>query len=158
MERFLPGYGLTGRARWLEIVRCATFWLCLLLAVYWAAQRQPPLAVLAQQAAPVAPGHIAQVQLRVRRDLARGCAVSYHQRLYDAAGYRFEFGSGESLNAEGIAALERATPGQLVLRIPIPQRAASGPARLVTSLHYVCNPLHLLWPIPLQLDVPIDIT
>lgn len=154
----LPGQGLEGRARLYEIVRCTTFWICVVIAADWAADRQPPLQVLALRPIRAAPGATAQFELMVARDLRRGCAVRFHRYLYDGEGFRFDLGGPAAMNAQALAALEREHPGQLLLSVPVPQRATPGAARFVTSLDYVCNPLHHLWPIPLLLEVPFTIT
>lgn len=156
---FLPGYGLAGRARLYEIVRCALFWACVLLAAYWAADRTPPLVVRGQVGAiSVERGSVAQIELSVQRNVRRNCSVSYHRHLYDADGFRFDLpGSPSGMNAEAIAALERSHPGRLLLLVPIPRKAAPGPVRLVTSMQFVCNPLHYLWPIPMLVEVPLQI-
>jgi hypothetical protein len=143
------------RPGWRTVLRCTTFWLCVLVAAYWAADRAPPLLVVSTHAPPVARGSTALIEASVKREL-RGCSVSYSRSLTDAAGYRFELGSG-AMNAQSIAALERDHPGKLLLGARVPERAAAGPAHFAVSLEYVCNPLQYLWPIPVRLLVPLDI-
>lgn len=154
----LPGHGLQGRARLYEMLRCGIFWVAVLVTAYWAADRAPPMQVNSIKTTAAVHGGEAQVEMGVSRDTGRECSVTYHQFLVDADGYRFELPGTRYMSAAAIAAMERAHPGRIVVNVPVPQRAAPGRGRMGASLEYVCNPLQLFWPIPVELEVPIDIT
>ena len=137
------------------------FWLpaaILLLAgaqlVLWAVDRKPPFAVLHTTPAIGIRGQEVRLQAAVRRDLWRGCSVKFSRYVFDANGFRRDLEVERSVSAEFIAALERKSPGQLLVVIKLSQEFPLGNSSLVTDLHYCCNPLHVLWPIAVKTEIP----
>jgi hypothetical protein len=157
MLRIIPGYGLHGMARWSEMVRCAAFWVSVIVAAHWAADRDPPLRVLSIRTTEGPRGGQAHIEVVVHRAM-RGCSVRVSQALVDASGFRYEPTEPRTFSAAAIEEAAREEPARLALDVPIPQHAAAGRALFVLSLDYACNPLHQFWPIPVQMSVPIQLT
>lgn len=147
-------------ARALNGVVMATEWvarvillLAALLILYYAADRDPPFAVLAVEHAEGRAGEYVTINSKVLRDVSRGCNTEFSRFLFDSRGARFDMGTSR-MSAEAIAAMDRQSPSWLSLSVHIPPAVAPGPAKLQTVIHYQCNRVHALWPIELTVEMP----
>ncbi|CDS48912.1 hypothetical protein [Polaromonas sp. CG9_12] len=127
-------------------------------ALSWGLERTPPFVLLGYTANAARPGEQIVVHARVQRDLTRRCSVTYSRSFYDAAGTRYDLTQGDVLmNAAALDDLSRRMPRELVFGITAPRSATPGRAAIVTALDYVCNPMHLLYPIGVMLTMDVDI-
>lgn len=127
-----------------------------LLILYYAADRRPPLALVSSEPASAAAGEYVTLRAVVKREPERGCNAQYWRYLFDSRGARFDLGHSQT-SAEAIAAMERRSPGSLVVSFVVPPAAAPGPATLQTVLLYECNRVHHWWPIPVTIDMPFSV-
>ena len=126
--------------------------------VLWGVDRKAPLRMLTYTATPTQAGGNTLIHLDVKRDLTRTCAATYSRLFYDAAGSRYEITQGlQAMNATSIADTDRRTPDVALLSIRIPADAAPGKGSLVTALEYSCNPMHLLYPLPVLLTIDVEV-
>jgi hypothetical protein len=139
--------------RWLDHFAETLIWvprLVLLFSLaallYYASDRQAPYEVISNDAAEGRPGERVVLHARVRRDMSRSCEVRLSRQIVDATGV-VHSSDDAHLSAVALAELEARSPGKAHIAIDIPANAASGPAVLLTSRHYVCNKVHRLWPI-----------
>ena len=128
-----------------------------------ALDRREPFAILPHEPILVQAGQWASLNVPVYRDMSRQCDASYTRLLFDSAEHRVDLGTGY-VPWEQIAALEKRTPGRLLITVPIPpidtpglRGIQPGPARLATPLEYVCNKGHVLWPVKVQANIFLDI-
>lgn len=63
----------------------------------------------------------------------------------------------QNFGAGAIANLERIAPGKMRLGFTLPPGIAVGPASLVTTLEYNCNPTHALRPIEVLTVIPFTV-
>lgn len=149
----------TRAARALEGLRCACFWGAVAVAAWWAVDRAPPLRVLSIAPAAAQRGHLVEITAQVERQLHRRCSVRITRYLHDAHGFRYELERGISLNARDLEVLERRlNPGYARVTALLPVSMSPGPAKLVSSLSYVCNPLHEVWPIRVVMVIPVAVS
>lgn len=127
-----------------------------LLVLYYAADRQPPFAVLSVAPAAAKPGDFVTISAKVRRDADRHCNAEYSRYLFDASGARFDIGHAIT-SAEMITSLERKNPGGLTITFQVPPSAEPGAASLQTVLDYKCNRTHSLWPITVTTEMPFTV-
>ena len=131
-------------------------WLVIIIWVlsvaHMASDRKPPIEVMPIEPTEVAAGDTAIFAIPVRWDLTRRCESRFSRYLFDAAGTRFDLGSGY-LTPIRIREIERATPGRLLVAIHIPAMMAPGPAILASEQAYACNKVHAIWPIQVSTQV-----
>ena len=143
--------------------RMLWFWIILLLVsvgqvIWWALDREPPFKVKEVRVTNSAPGGVVHVDAEVFRDMSRDCGVTVSTHLYDATGARFTIDATQIISCAGVAAIERKTPGKLRRTLQIPMGAAPGPASLVSSMSYTCNPLQeLMRPIHVQTEFQFEV-
>lgn len=136
--------------------------LCLLLAMgqlmAWGLDRRVPFHLVSYAAEPTLPGDTLIVRATVERDLARHCSVIYSRMFHDSSGARFDITAGaQAMNADALDDLNRRTPDALVLSITVPPMASPGIGALVTSLDYVCNPMHQLYPVSVLMMIDVEV-
>jgi hypothetical protein len=141
----------------------ATEWLArciilggLTLVLYYAADREPPFAVISTEPAEVRAGEFVTLRSAVYRDIERGCNTEFSRFLWDSHGARFDLGTSK-MSAQAIAAMDRQSPGQLVMSVHVPSAVSPGPARLQTVILYRCNRTHAWWPIESVADMPFTV-
>lgn len=130
--------------------------LAALLVLYYAADREPPFAVLSSSHAEAAAGDYVTIHANVRRDADRNCNAEFWRYLYDSSGKRFDLDHSQA-SAEAIRQMERRAPGLLSVAVRIPTAASPGPATLQTVLQYQCNRVHHWWPIEVTTDLPLTV-
>ena len=139
-----------------------TRWVPLLLLVgvlaqctSWLLDRSPPFAVLSYTAYPAKAGGVLEIHADVRRDLDRDCYVQMSSSIFDSTGVRWDFGTTQTVSPQGIRDLDAKTPGKLISKVKLPTGMAPGPASLLSSMVYQCNPLHDLFR-PISVDTRFD--
>lgn len=118
---------------------------------------EPPFAMLSQQHATVRPGDVLRVEAAVTRDLTRRCSVTFSRHMFDRDGTRVDLVPDTYMPAAAIDDLQRRTPGQLRLAVPIPSYVPPGPAKLVVPLSYVCNAWQALRPIETKMVIDFEV-
>lgn len=139
------------------------FWIILLVVsigqiIWWSVDRDPPFRVDAVRVTNARQGGLVHIDAEVFRDVRRECGVTLSTHLYDATGARFTIDSTAIISSAGIAAMERKTPGKLLRTIQLPAGVAVGPASMVSSMAYTCNPLQdVARPIPVEMNIPFEV-
>ena len=136
--------------------------LCMLIAVLYAADRQPPFAILEVHPAEARPGEIVTVTAHVWRDRDRNCSATFSRYLFDSQHARFDLaadnkGSPYFASDAMIDRIEADSPGMLSVRFLVPTGMAVGPAVLQTELRYACNQMHRIWPIEVTTRMPFTV-
>lgn len=148
---------LTDRLQhWLIVPVLVLFVACIQIA-FWAFDREPPFEVLSSEITSAEPGRVVVLKQVVRREPERRCSADFTRSIYDSTGARFDLEGANFATAKTIDALEKFSPGGLTLAVIVPVGAQLGPATLVTTLRYRCNPLHALWPIDVIAVVPFNV-
>ncbi len=110
---------------------------------YMAVQRDPPIQVVKQSLLDVSVRPGENLERRVTLIQQKRCEIHSTRYIVDADSVRHEL---EPINYQfGIGTLRKEQ--ELVLRIPIPDDIALGPARFEMTTRYRCNLLHSVWPI-----------
>ena len=126
--------------------------------IWWSLDREPPFRVNAVRVTNAPRGGLVHIDAEVLRDVRRECGVTLSTHLYDATGAGFTIDSTTIISSAGIAAMERKTPGKLLRTIQLPAGVAVGPASMVSSMAYTCNPLQeLLRPIHVQTEFTFEV-
>ncbi len=126
--------------------------------VLWSLDRSPPFRVDSYTIAPVHRGGTITLNAKVARALDRECSVTLSNSLYDATGARHVIEPPIKFTPKDLAALERKTPGRMMRNLPLPEVVPAGPASLVSSMEYTCNPLQeMLRPIPVQVEFMFEV-
>jgi hypothetical protein len=111
------------------------------------ADRRAPFQVLESSVPAGAPGERVELDLRVWRDVNRGCSVTAYLTMYHSGGVRYSM-PPMPMTADLLADAERRHPGRIRHEFDIPANAISGAeAFLVVQREYVCNKFQLLLPI-----------
>lgn len=136
--------------------------LCLFVVIgqimLWSFDYMPPFAVLGYTARPAHAGDMTLIEADVRRDLERRCSVTFSRVFFDSVGTRFELTDGaQTMNALALEAFNKISPDRLLLKFPIPKGASAGTGSVMTTLDYVCNPMHQFHPIPLVLTMYVEV-
>jgi hypothetical protein len=127
--------------------RMMWFWIAILVVsvgqlAWWAMDRDPPFQVLSYRVWPVRAGGVLWIDADVRRDLARDCHVELSSSIVDSIGVRWDLGTTQSVSPEGIRELDAKSPGKLMRKMQLPPGMTPGPASVLSSMIYRCNPLH----------------
>lgn len=126
--------------------------------IWWAFDRSPPFRVESYIVAPVYRGGTVQVDAKVWRDISRQCVVTLSNNLYDSTGARYVIEPPVRLPPGAVAAVEKKTPRRMARNLPLPEGVAVGPASIVSSMAYECNPLQeLLRPIYVQAEFAFEV-
>jgi hypothetical protein len=137
-----------------EWVARVILFLAALLVIYYAADREPPFALLSVEPAEAKAGDYVTIHATVRRDTSRGCNTEFSRFLFDSSGARYDLGTS-AMSADAIAQMERQMPGRLVISLHVPQSVHPGQASLQTVIHHHCNRVHSLgWPIETTVNMP----
>jgi hypothetical protein len=128
----------------------------LLVVLYYAADREPPFAVLSVKPAAAYPGEFVAIEANVRRQVERNCSAEFARYIFDSQGTRYDLGGGTA-SAELVGRMERQSPGVLRLSVQVPPTAAPGTAHLVTVLDYACNRTHRIAPIQVTTEMPFTV-
>ena len=121
------------------------------------ADRDPPFAVLSVEPAAAKPGQYVWLRAKVRRDVDRRCSAAFSRYIFDANGERVADLGDSRMSHEGIAELERLTPGRMAVRIQVPPDMDAGEAMLLTSIAYACNQAHQWLPIHVTTRLPFTV-
>ncbi len=89
------------------------------------------------------------IEAKVKRDPSRNCSASWTRYIIDSTHTRIELMGTQYTTAAAITAMENASPGRLRIAVELPESVTPGPARLMATTEYVCNPLQRLHPIDL---------
>lgn len=126
--------------------------------IAWSLDYQPPFALLEYSAKAARPGEMTVVDAKVRRELHRRCSVTFSRVFFDSVGARFELTDGvQMMNALALDAFNKISPERLLLKFPIPEGASPGPGSVMTTLDYVCNPVHQWHPIPVVFTMKVEV-
>lgn len=126
--------------------------------IWWSLDREPPFRVNAVRVTNAPRGGLVHIDAEVLRDVRRECGVTLSTHLYDSTGARFTIDATSIISSAGIAAMERKTPGKQRRTIQLPAGMAVGPATMVSSMAYTCNPLQeLLRPIHVQTEFTFEV-
>ena len=126
--------------------------------VIWSLDRSPPFRIESYRIAPVHQGGAIELDAQVWRDARRECSVTLSNNLYDSRGTRYVIEPPVTLPHGAIAALEKKPPGRMIRKFPLPDGVALGPASLVSSMSYICNPLQELFrPISVQEEFAFEV-
>jgi hypothetical protein len=127
----------------------------------WSFDRHPPFEILSSDLAAATPGRALFISATVRRDIARKCSASYSRTIIDSNSFRYDIPGTQSASSRLIKQLDSMHTGRMSVSIVLPDEISPGPATLVTSLEYVCNPIHRVFPIevltiiPFRVDAPV---
>jgi hypothetical protein len=156
-------HGFVTVASWLDSLADRFLWaakgllaVSVGVAIYYAADRAPPFAVLSVEPAEALPGQSITIYASVRRDVARNCSADMSRYIFDASGTRFDLGTS-FFTAEVIRAMEKHSPGRLTIAINVPASAKPGPANMTSVLLYRCNRVHNLYPIEVTASFPFRV-
>lgn len=128
----------------------------IVLVAYYAADREPPFAVLSVEPAAARPGDYITIRARVRRDVDRKCDAEFSRYIFDSSGARFDVGTSIA-SAEMIESLATKAPDTLTVSVMLPQSMSAGSAHLKTVIGYVCNKTHVWVPIMVTTDLPFTV-
>lgn len=135
--------------------------LCCIAAgqvIIWALDRDAPFVMLDYSADAAVPGSASVIRAVVRRDLSRHCGVMFSRHFFDSQGVRFELGDGaQMMNSMSLDELNRRNPDSLAFSVAVPLYAAKGRGSVVTVLNYQCNPVHQLYPVPMVLNMNLEV-
>lgn len=108
---------------------------------WWALELgPPPMDVVSYTATPTNPGGVVNFDAKVLLSHQR-CSSDFSRRLYDSNGFRTDLPGGKN-SVHGVEDSERFSPGHMRLSIRLPSQMAVGPANLITTYEYRCNPYH----------------
>jgi hypothetical protein len=139
------------RLRW---VATAMILLCLGQIAAWAWDREPPFKLIGYSVErPVHVGGPLRITLAVQRDLTRQCDVTVSRWIVD--GRKFLIYLPQlAMDAHAIASLEQSSKDENRILLQMPDDAAPGNASYVTTLSYVCNPVHRFLPVRFSYEIP----
>jgi hypothetical protein len=141
--------------RWMWLANLTILLSFVIIATY-AADRVAPYKIIESEPLEVVKGQTATFKAKVWRDPSRACSADFSRFIFDSFGARHDLGNSMA-TAAMINAMEKKTPGRLVLAIEIPPGVAPGPATMITTLHYRCNKVHALWPIEVTTELPFTV-
>lgn len=122
----------------------------------WVLERTPPIVIKDYVVNDAPQGGPVVLSISVKRDLTRRCSVTLTRVFFDAVGTRHHIVT-QHHNTLASAMNEKLMPGRLTIGFDIPSAAARGAGHLVTTAEYTCNPLHTVWPIPLEMSQKIEV-
>lgn len=157
MEAYVPApesrvWPMLERWRWVPVLLLA---LALGQCTLWAFDRAAPFAILSYTAQPARAGGVLTINADVRRDLDRDCYVQLSSSIFDSTGVRWDLGTTQTVSPQGIRELDAKAPGKLIRKVQLPPGMAPGPASLLSSMTYQCNPLHDMFR-PISVDTRFD--
>ncbi len=144
------------RFEWLSIAILIA--LAVQVAV-WFADRRPPFSWTTYTSTSTKPGNFVWFVAQVNRELDRECSVIFSRHLIDPDNNRHDLISGQYMSAHDLRKMDSMMPGELRLKMIVPDGMSAGLAHLFTTLQYSCNPVHrTIWPIEMtmELDFIVD--
>jgi len=133
--------------RWMEWVGTATIFMSIGIVLAGLADRRAPFKVLDSSVPAGAPGEKVELDLKVWRDVNRGCSVNAYLTMHHSGGVRYSM-PPMPMTAELLADAERRHPGRIRHEFDIPANAIPGAeAYLTVQRQYVCNKFQSLLPI-----------
>ncbi|MBP9714799.1 MAG: hypothetical protein KBD60_14125 [Sterolibacterium sp.] len=157
-----PGSELMTKATQL-LERMMWFWIILLVVsigqiIWWSIDRDPPFRVDAVRVTNARQGGLVHIDAEVFRDVRRDCGVTLSSHIYDSTGVQFVLDGSTMISSSGISELERKSPGKLRRTVKLPDGVAVGPASIVSSMTYTCNPMQeILRPIQVQTEFQFEV-
>jgi hypothetical protein len=145
---------VTDRLHHLLIVPAVVIVAGVIQMTIWSFDREPPFEILSTHTAKAKAGDAVVLRAAVRRDLSRRCSAHFGRAVIDSSGARYDFEGSQFAAASTIEMIDRYTPGEMLVALDVPSAAQPGPASLVTTLRYACNPTHMLVPIDLVTVIP----
>lgn len=121
----------------------------------WMLDTRKPFELLSYTVNQVKAGGLLRVDGKVRRDLDRECSLRGARYIMDSQGARYDFGSSIVMTAEALRIMDKLSAGEIHQVHQLPAYIAPGPASMITTMQYVCNPLHELFR-PIAVDMRID--
>lgn len=132
--------------------------VCLLQVAWWAADREPPFRLISAVTNSPEPGGVLHVTALVHRDLERDCSVTFSRYLFDAAGFRHDSIGPQLMTPYALRTMDAMAPGQLNIRMRIPEEFPPGKGTINTVLEYRCNPLQdVMRPIQVEMNIPFEV-
>ncbi len=126
--------------------------------IKWGLERDPPVSDFRQAEVPVAhPGKPVNIDVRMKADVARECDLEYYRYLIDAKGNRFDIRGTQIMDKYMLYMLQKENPDEIKISLQVPSGVSPGRARLITVERFTCNPLHNIWPIPLNVTIFLDV-
>lgn len=147
-------YGILHTLLWIpSLVIC----LAVVQIVVWAADREPPFKVLnGEVVPPTNVGGVLKIRGDIRRDVTRGCSLTVSHWIEDRVGFRSYLPIVE-MSADSLIRLEELAPGKTRFSNMVPHSVAPGAAIYHAENRYVCNPIHLIWPIVVVTRLPFEV-
>jgi hypothetical protein len=149
-------------ASWLQRLSWVPVSLIIYAAVQttvWVADREPPFHVLSSRVIPPSiPGAALRIEGQVWRDTSRHCDAEVHHWVEDHLGFR-HYLQTVNIPAESIHKLETdISPGQTKFSAQLPLSVAVGPAVYHAENRYICNPVHVFWPVSVITRIPFEVS
>ena len=130
----------------------------LIQVAWWAVDRAPPFRLIDATTNSPAPGGVLHITARVERDLDRECSVTFSRYLFDAAGFRHDSIGPQLMSPWALRTMDAMAPGQLNIRMRIPEEFPPGKGTINTVLEYRCNPLQdVMRPIQIEMNIPFEV-
>lgn len=128
---------------------------CLIVSIWWAADREPPFTYAGN---PVAE-RIGRNEITLQYDVVRHriCPVVATRWLRNNEGYR-HYLPDVRISADAVRELEQQVHGKVKLTLQIPEALIAGKWIYDVTLYYECNPVHRVWPIVVAFGVPFEVT
>lgn len=154
-ERQSAHIGWLQRLSWIpvSVIIVATF-----MSAIWVSDRKPPFVVKTSVVVPPSvPGGPLLVEGDVERDIGRDCNLETHHWIEDSRGYR-HYLPEVIIPSESIRRLEESiSPGRTKFSAQIPSTISLGKAIYHAENRYVCNPMHVVWPISVITRIPFEV-
>lgn len=144
-------------ARRVAIVGMVLLLIPVAVMTAWTLDRSSPFELLTYSAPPVRAGEVLRIDGVVRRDMDRACSITYSRFIYDNEGRQFYEGPITFVNPPSLIEQNRQMGGKFKVDVAIPKTANPGAITIVTNLDYVCNPMHLWWPIEVTVIVNSEV-
>lgn len=128
-----------------------------------ALDRRPPFKVIPHHPSIIKAGSYTTLDVPVWRDMSRDCDAQYSRYLFDASNARVNIDANAYASADTIRKMEANSPGRLIIKFPVPPlRSVKDDGGVITGLGsvdvdllYYCTKGHYLWPIAVNLSIPV---
>lgn len=130
----------------------------LVTIAFWGLDRKPPLSLVEYTYTHVRQGAQLELHAKVKRDIDKGCSVTYARYILDSTGNRSNESQISYMNSKGMMEMA-AKMGRDNLNIlyPLTTELHPGPATYIVMLDWQCNPLHAIWPIQQVIEIPFNV-
>lgn len=133
--------------RWAEWIGTATIFMSIGIVLAGLADRRVPFKVLESSVQSGAPGDRVVLDLKVWRDVYRGCSVTAYVTIHHSGGVRYSL-PPMPMSADMLTEVERRNPGRVRHELDIPANAIPGADSYISvQRKYVCNQFQSLLPI-----------